>query len=119
MRCKNCDAENPAAASYCGICGKPFAEPQKNVVDSYVPIAEKYRTSTEPRYQNIQQPTQPPERIRVVVTDFDMPFGSLVNFMVKVALASIPASIVVAIIYGVTIFCILSSLGILAGTGRR
>lgn len=33
---------------------------------------------------------------RVVVTDINMPFGSMVNFMVKWAIASIPALIIIA-----------------------
>ncbi|MGO9018059.1 MAG: hypothetical protein ACLQVJ_06870 [Syntrophobacteraceae bacterium] len=34
---------------------------------------------------------------RVVVTDFDMPFGSMVKLMVKWAIASIPAAIILMI----------------------
>lgn len=38
----------------------------------------------------------PEERpTRVVVTDFDMPFGRMVVFMVKVAIASIPAALII------------------------
>ncbi len=119
MKCNNCGAANPDGENYCGTCGKPLAKEQSNTVDSYVPIADQYPKNTAPQYQNVQQPIRLPERTRVVVTDFDMPFSSLVNFMVKVALASIPASIVVAIIYGITLFCILTTLGVLDGAGRR
>jgi len=35
---------------------------------------------------------------RVVVTDIDMPFGSMVRFMVKWAIASIPAFVILFII---------------------
>lgn len=39
------------------------------------------------------------------ITDFDMPFGSLVGFMVKAAIASIPAAIIIAVLYfGVVLF---------------
>lgn len=38
-------------------------------------------------------PDQKPAR--VVVTDFDMPFGRMVVFMVKVAIASIPAAMII------------------------
>ena len=43
---------------------------------------------------------------RVVVTDVDMPFGSMVQFMVKWALASIPAAIILMIVFAIlgTIF---------------
>ena len=40
------------------------------------------------------------DRQRVVVTDVDMPFGSMVQFMVKWALASIPAAIILMIVFG-------------------
>ena len=35
----------------------------------------------------------------VVVTGFDMPFWPLVKFLIKLAIASIPASIVIGIVY--------------------
>lgn len=37
------------------------------------------------------------------ITDFNMPFGSLVGFMVKAAIASIPAAIIVLVLYFVTV----------------
>lgn len=49
---------------------------------------------------------------KVVVTDIKMPFGSMVAFMVKAALASIPAAIIVTFIVALAwIFF----LGLLAG----
>jgi hypothetical protein len=41
---------------------------------------------------------KPLEPQKVVVTDIDMPFGSMVSFMVKWAIASIPAFIILLII---------------------
>ena len=38
---------------------------------------------------------------RVSVTDIDMPFGSMVGFMVKWSLASIPAVIILAVLIGI------------------
>jgi len=35
----------------------------------------------------------------VVVKDFDMPFGSMVSFMVKWAIAAIPAFIILLVIF--------------------
>ncbi|MGO4707263.1 hypothetical protein AB4072_15985 [Microvirga sp. 2MCAF38] len=37
---------------------------------------------------------------RTVLTDIDIPFGSLVLFFVKASLAAIPAAIIVALILG-------------------
>jgi hypothetical protein len=39
-----------------------------------------------------------PSLREVVVTDIDMPFGSMVRFMVKWAIASIPALIILAVL---------------------
>ena len=50
----------------------------------------------------------------VVVRDFDMPFGSMVGFMVKWALASIPAVLLVGLVV-FAIFVLLGALG--AGLG--
>ncbi len=41
---------------------------------------------------------------RVKVTDFDVPFGSLVVFLVKVAIAAIPAALILSMIFGTISF---------------
>ena len=53
----------------------------------------------------------------VVVTDIRMPFWSMVVFMIKWAIAAIPAFIILAILGGVAA-SLLSGLGILIGMGR-
>lgn len=40
--------------------------------------------------------TQPSEVLRVTVVDFDMSFGHLVLFLVKAAIAAVPAVIILA-----------------------
>lgn len=55
-------------------------------------------------------------RSEVVVVDVQMPFGSMVSFMVKWTLASIPAFIILAILGGV-IFGVIG--GLVAGLVRR
>jgi len=40
----------------------------------------------------------------VIIADIKMPFGSMVAFMVKAAIASIPAVIILTIIYGIVAF---------------
>jgi hypothetical protein len=40
-----------------------------------------------------------PRATEVVITDFEMPFGSMVVFLIKVAFAAIPAMIVVVLGY--------------------
>jgi hypothetical protein len=39
------------------------------------------------------------DRQNVVVTDIHIPFGSMITFMVKWAIASIPAAIILFLIY--------------------
>jgi hypothetical protein len=41
---------------------------------------------------------QPQHPARIVITDIDMPFTSLVSFMIKLALASIPATMIVSLV---------------------
>lgn len=41
---------------------------------------------------------------KVVITDIRMPFGSMVNFMVKATLAAIPAAIIVTVVVTVIFF---------------
>ena len=40
------------------------------------------------------------EKQEVVVTDIQMPFGSMIVFMLKWSLASIPAFLILAILFG-------------------
>jgi hypothetical protein len=58
-------------------------------------IARRIMTKTDEN--RIEPPLQPERRelpATVVVTDIRMPFGSMVTFMVKWAIASIPAAII-------------------------
>ena len=50
------------------------------------------------------------EKHEVIVTDIQMPFGSMVVFMVKWAIASIPAAIILFII-GAILMAILAGIG--------
>ena len=53
----------------------------------------------------------------VFVTDIRMPFWSMVLFMIKWAVAAIPAFIMLAVLGGVAA-ALLSGLGMMIGTGR-
>lgn len=41
-----------------------------------------------------------PQATRVIVTDFDMPFLSMMGFMIKAGVAAIPAAIILGIVVG-------------------
>ena len=69
--CPECATAVSSLAPHCPHCGYPVKEP---------PI-----------------PMQSDE-MGVVVTDFDMSFGNLVGFLVKIVIAAIPAMIILFII---------------------
>ena len=46
------------------------------------------------------------ETQKVIITDFKMPFFSMVTFMIKWAFAAIPAMIVIGIIFGILGFAL-------------
>ena len=54
----------------------------------------------------------------VIVTDIHMPFGSMVAFMVKWAIASIPAIIILSIVGLVISAVFYGVIGGIFGTGR-
>lgn len=64
----------------------------------------------EAEFQRLQSASKEPTRVRV--TDIDMPFGSMVMFMVKWSLASIPALMILA----AATFAVVIALATLAGT---
>ena len=55
----------------------------------------------DPPYIPINAPAPKPIPTRVQVTDINMPFASMVGFMVKWAIASIPALIILFFIVGI------------------
>ena len=63
-----------------------------------------------------QVPPLPPPQ-RVTVTDVNMTFGSMIVFMIKWALASIPAMLILSLlggVLGVLFFAVIAALGIAA-----
>ena len=70
--------------------------------------------------QSGPQLQQPP--MRVVVTDVDMKFGTMIVFMIKWAIAAIPATLILSLIGGVIMaimFVILGALGLAAGAASH
>ncbi len=65
------------------------------------PLTKEEKEAVEQRNQRRKEQQQKIEDQSVHVISFDMPFGDMVGFMVKWALASIPAFIILAIIGGI------------------
>jgi uncharacterized membrane protein YvbJ len=76
MRCPNCGSENVPGAAFCNACGKPVPPSPAQATAPAAPA-----------------PTAP---VRVVVTDVEIPFMSMVSLLVTWALAAIPAAAIVA-----------------------
>lgn len=59
------------------------------------------------------------QKSEIKVSDFDMPFGSMIWFMLKWAFASIPAMIIFSAVFGAIVFVgilILAALGLSIGS---
>jgi hypothetical protein len=69
----------------------------------------KYKKGSSKKMENESQ--------NVVITDIKMPFFSMITFMVKWALASIPAVIIIGIIFGALSMGIYMLLGMLGLEG--
>ena len=101
MKCPNCKLENPPDAMRCD-CGYDFTAGFMPVVAETPPVAPA------PQIRAIRH-----DESRVVITDINMRFDSMVVFMVKWAFASIPAFIIVV---GITIL-VLALLGLFGSSG--
>ncbi len=112
MQCGQCGANNPDGTRFCAGCGKEVSAADPTAW--YVPIAQRHFPSSD-------LPVPVDNRMRVVVTDLDMPFYSLMGFMIKIGLASVPATIIVSVIFAaifVGAVVLLSMCGILSGLTR-
>ena len=87
-------AEGVGQNADCPSCGKNFRIPSSAAAaSSTVPKRAEPVPATAPR-----NPPPMAEKTAVVVTDIRMPFGSMVVFMIKWTIASIPAFIILAIL---------------------
>ena len=105
--CPYCKTPLTVAASHAGAevqCPKCTCEIR--VPSGQADRNEPRRRSNDARDSAIQ---------KVVVTDFDMKFTSMVNFMLKWALASIPAAIILLVI----VWAAMILLGVVGGTATR
>ena len=84
--CKKCQEKLEDSFDNCWSCG---ANKEGKVEDDFI----KTKQSTSSRLEVSKDNNQ-----NVTITDIKMPFGSMVEFMVKWAIASIPAFIILFLI---------------------
>ena len=81
--CPHCGKKIQNDATFCEYCGRDVLQEGENI-----------------QAREITMKADRPDGV-VVIKGIDMPFGSIVGLMVKWSLASIPAAIILFIIYGV------------------
>lgn len=99
-QCPKCGNWSTSSGRYCLQCGADLANP----------TSASARTAALSAAQST--PTAFAGAQKVVVTDINMTFGSMVVFMIKWALAAIPAIIILSLILGI----VSAILGGLAGS---
>lgn len=84
ISCPNCEAETSRLAPACEHCGEPIAT----------------RVARTPDQGAAGKPGE------VVITKIDIPFWSLVNFLLTVSIAMIPAAVILGLvgIFAVAVF---------------
>jgi hypothetical protein len=95
----------------CPNCGRPTYVPSKSTgiaVDPKSIAILPAQPSTPP---TPQQAAPQATRTTVVITDIEIPFWQMVRLMIKLGVASIPAAIVLSVIF-VVVSAILSSIGL-------
>lgn len=119
--CGKCKAANHPSMTFCGKCGADL--PDQKIESDTKPIQPPaYAVQTQQETHNHATgmsgevlPSKPAEVIACKVVDIEMPFLSMVTLLVKCALASIPALIIVTI-YVFFALAILAAIG--SGLGR-
>ena len=114
-KCAYCGAENHPSEITCLKCGKDLPEFKTESANEPLTrpksaIAPDRRGSLSPAgaYDSNDSENQP-QAIPVIVMDVNMKFASMVGFMVKWAIATIPA-LIILIIFGVFAFAIIGSI---------
>lgn len=105
-KCAECGAINHPSLTTCWRCSSPLPDSKtESKVAPPNPLANAH-------HANNQTPIIDDARITPCrIVDIEMPFWSMVNFMVKWAIAAIPAFIIL-IILGVFAIAVLSAIGV-------
>jgi hypothetical protein len=114
-KCKNCSEQVENNFGSCWNCGysRDGSPPEKGgevSAEAVLPNGQLLSQVVASGANSRARATKQPERQEVVVVDVSVPFGSMVVFMVKWAIASIPAFLIL-IILGVIVGGVLGSIG--------
>jgi hypothetical protein len=90
LKCPACSVLNPTHVTKCVKCERPLFDVDRPAV----PAGREWLAESKPEL---------PAATRVSVTDVQMPFASMVTFMVKWALAAIPAMLILIFIGAVAV----------------
>lgn len=114
ITCTNCGTQNADGKKFCDNCGTLLAQPIASVPP---PTLVSVSNERGPLPVSL---VATPIILSVKIADFNMPFLSLVGILVKIAVASIPATLILATI-GAAIFlsCSIASAFLFAAGGRR
>ena len=112
--CDKCKTANHPSMSYCAKCGAdlPTIKHETDTKPMAPPAYARAELQPEP---NAAAPNStnnhPSGTVQCRIVDIDMPFWSMVNLMVKAAVAAIPALIIITI-YLVFATAILAAIGV-------
>jgi hypothetical protein len=114
-KCHFCHEDIEDAARVCVHCGRDLIPGHTSAPIETVPAADPAATIVVPAPvpPTVARSERAVPIARVSVVDVDMPFGSMVLFMVKWAIASIPAVLIVGFILGVIVVGLAIALGAL------
>jgi hypothetical protein len=102
MSCPTCKTMFPGSGKYCEKCGAALPQQPTSVQTAEqnpsvsAPLIQPLATQAHPAAS--QLPGQIALPARVIITDFNMPFVSMVGLMVKLAIAAIPALIILIVL---------------------
>lgn len=92
LSCPKCFAKSPDDSSFCTQCGYSFSTEKTMAIPIEPPVLPPTEVVLKPKpAAKVLQPQQ------VVVTDIDMPFFSMMGFMLKWFFASLPVLFMIGV----------------------
>ena len=114
IKCQNCKRFNSLSNTHCAFCGTKLHGTEQNKFHLRLPnpkqpseplppkpLSEPQipKSHSKPTGSTVATSQYYSENNQVSIVDFNMPFGSMIIFLVKLALAAIPALIILGFIF--------------------